>query len=251
MVDSGVASDNIIGRMYNLIYALKNAGGSNSENAFCKVFSLEENDRASILNNYAELFKMCTIGINEIEQLNPKRLQKYKDTLSDVLDGLSKIYFNANPNARNNGMDKFNDHFSNNLMLSLEHCADYLSENSNGAVIEDGKIVDLLKEINELEQFIISSKLHNELEKIIIYQLNNLRESLLKYKLYGSQGIIDSVATTLGKLILNQEKFEVNKDKGTIERIFGVIVKINSIFTFKNNSTKLVGDIIKKLTGGE
>lgn len=246
-----VASDNVIGRLYNVIYALKFTSGSNSEDIFCKVFSIEEDDKASILNNYAELFKMCTLGINRIEQLNPKNLQKHKDTLSKVIDGLSKIYFNAPKHVTNNGMDKFNSYFSSDLMLSLEYCADYLSEHSTEEVVDDEKIIELLKEVNELEEFIVSSKLQNELERILIYQLNNVRESLLKYKLYGSQGVIDGVATTLGTLLLNREKFEGSKDKGTVERIFNVVAKINSIFSFKDNSIKLIGEVFKKLTGGE
>jgi gluconate kinase len=246
-----VASDNVIGRLYNLIYALKQTKGSNAEDTFGKVFSLEENDRVSILTNYAELFKMCNVGINKLEQLKPKRLEKYKDTLSQVSEGLSKIYFSASRNVINNGMDKFNDHFSSNLMISLESCADYLSEHSTEEVVEDERILELLKEVYELEEFIVNSKLQSELEKILIYQLNNVRESLLKYKFYGSQGIIDSVATTLGTLILHREKIEDNKDKGTVEHIFKLVAKINSIFSLKDNSIKLVGEIFKKLTGGE
>lgn len=247
-----VASDNVIGRLYNLIYALKQINGhTNAEKTFCEVFSLEENDRVSILINYAELFNMCNAGIKKLEQLRPKRLEKYKDTLSQVTEGLSKIYFNANSLTSNNGMDKFKEHFSSNLMISLENCADYLSEHSTEEVVEDERILELLKEVYELEEFIINSKLQNELEKILIYQLNNVRDSLLKYKFYGSQGIIDSVATTLGTLIWNREKIEHNNDKGTVERIFNLIVKINSIFSLKDNSIKLIGEIVRKLTGGD
>ncbi|MGQ3482108.1 hypothetical protein, partial [Paenibacillus sp. TY11] len=168
-----------------------------------------------------------------------------------VTEGLSKIYFNADPLASNNGMDKFKEHFSSNLMISLENCADYLSEHSTEEVVEDERILELLKEVYELEEFIINSKLQNELEKILIYQLNNVRDSLLKYKFYGSQGIIDSVATTLGTLIWNREKIEHNNDKGTVERIFKLVVKINSIFSLKDNSIKLIGEIFRKLTGGD
>ncbi|MGE6231430.1 hypothetical protein [Paenibacillus chitinolyticus] len=246
-----VASDNVIGRLYNLIYSLKKNRGSNAEGTFCKVFLLEENDRVSILKNYAELFNMCNVGINKLEQLKPKRLEKYKDTLNQVSEGLSKIYFNATSSGFGNGMDKFNDHFTSNLMISLENCADYLSEHSTEEVVEDERILELLKEVYELEEFIVNCKLQTELEKILIYQLNNVRESLLKYKFYGSQGIIDSVATTLGTLILNREKIENNKDKGTVEGIFKLVAKINSIFSLKDNSIKLVGEIFRKLTGGE
>lgn len=115
-----VMNDNSVGRLYNLIEELKQTGSGNAEDAFSKVFSLEKDDRASILTNYAELFKLCTLGINEIEQLNPKNINKYKDTLNNVIDGLSKVYFNASRTGLNNGMDKFKEHFNKELMISLE-----------------------------------------------------------------------------------------------------------------------------------
>ncbi|MDR6720878.1 hypothetical protein [Paenibacillus sp. 2003] len=246
-----VESDNVVGRLYNLIATLKQTSKTNAEGAFSKVFSLEENDRVSILTNYAELFKMCNIGINELERLKPKKLEKYKNTLSQTSEGIAKIYFNANPLTVNNGMDKFKDHFSSSLMQSLESCADYLSENSSEEIVENEKIHELLKEVYELEESIVNSKLLSGLEKVLIYQLNNVRESLLKYKFYGSQVIIDSVATTLGTVIMNRDKIEDNQDKGNIERLLKLIAKINSIFSFKDNSIKLVGEIFRKLTGGE
>ncbi|HEY9062994.1 MAG TPA: hypothetical protein VIO64_21240 [Pseudobacteroides sp.] len=246
-----VSNDNVIGRLYNLISALKNTEDINSEEAFCKVFYLEQNNKASVLYNYSELFKMCTLGINEIQQLNPKNIQKYLDTLNSAIEGLSKIYFNASSNVLNNGLDKFKDYFDKTLMLSLEYCADYLSEHSKEVVIEDEKIQELIKEINELIESVLNSKLHNELERILIYHLNNIRESLLKYKLYGSQGIINSISTTLGTLILNREKVYADKDKTNVENIFKIVNKINGIVGFATKSVSLLSSIYKKITSDD
>lgn len=244
-----VSNDNVIGRLYNLIDALKNIDGRNSEDAFCKVFSLEQNDRVSILSNFAELFKMGTLGISEIEQLKPKNIHKYKATLNSVMDGLSKIYFHATSGGMNNGMYEFKSYFNGEMMLSLEYCADYISEHSNEDIIEDEKIQELIKEVNELIEYVLGCKLHNELEKILIYQLNNIRESLLKYKLYGSQGVISSISTTLGTLILNREKVDNDKGTLTVEKIWQIIGKINAIVSFKNNSGNLLSTIYKKISG--
>lgn len=86
-----VMNDNSVGRLYNLIEELKQVKGANAEDAFCKVFSLKEDDKASILNNYAELFKLCTVGINELDQLNPKNINKFKATLSMSWMGFLKF----------------------------------------------------------------------------------------------------------------------------------------------------------------
>lgn len=242
---TNVMDDNSVGRLYNIIKKLKEVGGANAEDSFCKVFSLERGDKVSIFNCYAELYKLCSLGINEIEQLNPKNVHKFKRTLNNVIEGLSKVYFNAMENVLNNGMDKFNDYFSDKLMIELEYCADYLSENSDEGIIEDDKIQQLIKEINDMIKDIMDSRLDDELEKLLVYQLNNIRESLLKYKFYGSKGIETSIETTLGSLILNKEKATDSKSIDAVNKIFKIMGKINTIIGFSRNSKDLLESICK------
>jgi hypothetical protein len=253
MIDDKVEilNDNTVGRLYNLINDLRSIRGGNSEKSFCKVFSLDESDKAAILSNYAELFKMCTLGISQIEQLKPKNVSRHIATLNNVIEGLSLIYFNAYSDVSNNGMEEFKKHFDEALMISLGYCADYLSEHSNEDVIEDEKIQELIKEINEVIDYVLECKLNVELEKILTYQLNNVRESLLKYKFYGSSGVLNSISTTLGALILNREKVDSSNAMDIVDKIFYVMGRINTIISFNNNSITLIGTIYKKLTGKE
>lgn len=249
MVESTVASDNVIGRLYNIICKLTETEGSNTEGCFAKVFSVEQTDRVAILLNYAELFKMCDRGLKEIEQLAPKHIKKYTNTISNLIEGLSKIYFNAREDVISNGLDLFKKHFDKTLMIEIEYCAYYLSEHNGETIVEDEIIQDIIKEVDELTQEILSSSLNKELEKLIVNQLNNVRESLLKYRLYGSKGILDNVSNTLGTLVLNREKAHDNKEKGIVERVFGIIGRINAIFSLKNNSIELMNELIKKISG--
>jgi hypothetical protein len=92
---------------------------------------------------------------------------------------------------------------------------------------------------------------NDELKKILIYQLNNVRESLLKYKLYGAEGVVNNISTALGTLILNREKVNDEESKVTIKKIFEVIGKINTIMSFKNNSENLLSYLCKKLIDKE
>jgi len=244
-----VESDNIVGRLYNVINELKYFSGENSNGAFSKVFSLDKSDKAGIMYNYAELFKMCNLGISEIEKLNPKNAIKHKNALNNAIEGLSKIYFNISPGSYENGMDKFKQHFNSELILSLEYCADFLSEYSDEQDIEEEKIQEMIKEIEALIEEVFGCKLDSDLEKILICQLNNVRESLFKYKLYGSEGIVNSISTTVGTLILNRELVDNEKSMFTVEKIFGILSKINTIVSFKNNSLAILGTIYKQITG--
>jgi hypothetical protein len=118
-----VLTDNVVGRLYNIIYQLKNGIGEDSKKVFCEVFSLDENDKIGVFTNYTELLKMCALGISQVEQLQSKNLHKYQSTLNETMNGLTKINFNAFF-----GMRDFNNHFDEKLMISLEYCADFLSD---------------------------------------------------------------------------------------------------------------------------
>ncbi len=241
-----VLTDNVVGRLYHIICKLNNDIDPNAEKMFCKVFSLNENDKIGIYTNYTELLKMCTLGVTQVEQLQSKNLHKYQLTLNQTMNGFTKINFNTSY-----GMEDFRKHFSEKFMISLEYCADFLSEHSNEEDIEDEKIQELIEEINVLIEEVLVCNFNHELKKILIYQLNNVRESLFKYKLYGAEGVVNNISTALGTLILNREKANDEESKITIKKIFEIIGRINTAMSFKNNSENLVSYLCKKLIDRE
>lgn len=243
-----VSNDNVVGRLYNIIYKLKDLKHGSSENALSKVFSVDLNNKGEIMPSYAELFKMCIAGIKEVEKYNPKNIKRYKNTLNSVIEGLSKIYFTGNSNSiPGRGMEEFDKYFDDTLMVSLVYCSDFLSEYSNAAIVENEKIHELIKEIEELNNEILEAKLNNDLEKVLVCQLNQVRESLLKFELYGAEGIMDNISASLGSLILNREKVRDEKEKSAVEKVFSVIGKINGIFSVKNNISELVDTILPRI----
>jgi hypothetical protein len=250
-----VSTDNVLGRLYNIISSLKKtqyASLPNTEHAFSKVFSIEVNNTALIYQSYAELFKMCLIGIEEIKKLQPKNCQKYINTLNEVISGLSKIYFNSSSNVMNNGMEKFVSYFDEVKMSSLENCADYLSEHTSEELIEEEKLQQLVKDLEELIEYVYSCNLNTELRNIIIAQLNSTRESLLKYKLFGTEGIRNSMASTVGTLVLNKNEIKDNNlALEIIKNVFTVMGKINTVISAKKNAANLLSGIFTAITNND
>lgn len=251
MYDEEIAEgDNVVGRLYNIINKLKNTPGENVESIFSKVFELDKKDKARMMINYAEMFKMCSSGIEEVNKLNPKNAGKYISTLNATIEGLSTISF-INTDSRDNGMLNFFQYFDSELMLSLGYCADFLSEHSKEHVIENEIIEELITEVDLMTREIFESKIDYELEKILVFQLSNIREALLKYKLYGSQGIMNCVTTTVGTLILNNDKVSGKTEIAIVEMFFGVLSKINTIFSIKTNAINTIEGIYRMLINKE
>ena len=244
-----VSPDNVVGRLYNIIEKITMEKNGNAETAISKVFSLNEDDKASIFTNYAELYRMALEGKKLIEKHSPKNLDKYVNILNSVINGLSKIYFDASKDVINNGLDDFKKYFDVKLMTSLEYCAEYLSNMSDESFIEDEKVKELIVDIEDIIENVFECNINKDLQHVLIFQLNNVRESLLKYKLFGIEGIRNGISTTLGSLILNRDKVNSDKDKGMMEKVFGIISKINAVITLGNSGTKLLGSIIEQITG--
>lgn len=228
--------DNIAGRLYNLVVEIKQKQGNNPYTVFAEVFKIDPNDKASILQIYAELFNMATEGKKKIQQININKHDKYLKSLDNVIEGLSKI--DLNDSLR--GMMHFKNYFNNDVLIPLEYCAEFLSNYSIEKIVNDEEINFLLEEIDELIKQIFEMEIEKDLKNICIYSLENIRESIINYKLFGNDGLIKNMESSLGSLMLNKYKAKSDSDKNLFNKIYNVINKINMILTSGNKSIDLI-----------
>ncbi len=242
-----VASDNVVGRLYSIIKMIQKHQGGNTETALIEVFSLNENDVASIYSSYAKLFTMILDGKHQIEMYSPKNKDKHLKTLDNVISGLIKIKFNAPRNPINNGLDDFKNHFNANLMLSLEYCADYLSDFSKEIRLEETELKSLSDEINNMISELMDSEINNELKIVITYHFKKIRDSFLNYSLFGTEGIKNEVSTAVGSLLLNGNAITNARDKNIFGKAFEILTKVNTMINIGNKGTKLLEPVLMKM----
>jgi hypothetical protein len=247
-----VSNDNIAGRLYNFIYKLINSDKEFVQEAFCEVFSLSKGDSDAFNTCYANLFSMCIEAKKQICCIPSKNTAKYINIMNDVITGISKMVIDPSHFSLSSvdEMEDLRTYFDKVRMQSLSHCADFLSDHTKEASndIDDKMINDLIEDISDLTNYVLNCKLDEDLEKMLIIQLNNLRDSLLSYKYYGREGILNSVTTTVGTLILNKDKAKDDHSKEVIAKVFGILSRVNTIFSFAGN-VMLMSGVINKLIG--
>ena len=238
-----VPIDNMAGRLYTVINKLLDIKANNPYEAFSVVFNIDEESKNIIHQKYADLFNMATEGKSKIKQIDVKNHDKYITAFDVIMEGLSTIEFSNTTN----GMLSFNNYFDSTKLIPLEFCAEFLSNYVNENMIDDDEIKLLLTEIEKIINEVLEMDINKELKYSCMYNLENIRESLLKYKLFGNEGLIKNMECTLGSIILNRHKAQNDEDRKTFTKITQFIGKINTILSLGNQTTNLLTSISEKL----
>lgn len=242
-----IPNNNLAGRLYNLMVNMKEAQSGDPYKALGEVFGVDSTDKATILQNYAEMFNMATEEKRRIKGININNHDKYLKALDNVIEGLSKI----NLNDGISGMGKFRSYFDDRVLIPLEYCAEFLSNYSSKNVINEEEIKDLLEEVNKLIEQVLNMEIDKDVKHICMYNLNNIRDAIIRYNLFGSEGLMKNIESSLGSLILNQNKVKNETGKNLFKNIFNIISKINLILTLGNSSANLIEEFaenIKKIS---
>lgn len=234
---------NIVENLLVVIDKLKKANKDNAMKAFSEVFSIPEDNKCEIYNKYASLFNMSSDAKRLIYSLDLKKSEKYIKTIDDTVEGFSKIDLQKSYLA----MSDFNNHFDKNLITSLDFCAEMISNNIEENEIDDEKLKEISKEVEDLINEILNLQINRDIKNLCIYNLKNIKDAILNYKLFGSDSINVNIQTCLGSMMLNSKKVKNSSEKNIFEKIFKVIINIDALLNLGNNGINLITSVYDKL----
>lgn len=238
-----VPNNNVIGRLCNLMIEIKEYKSNNPSEVIGKIFQVEPTDKAAVLESYAQLFYMATEGKNRIKQIDMKSHDIYLNALNSAIEALSKINFNN----ETIGMDTFKKYFDREKLIPLEFCADLLENNSNGRDLNDKEVQSLLEEVSELINQVLEMEINKDLKYICINNLKNIHDAIIKYDLFGSDGLIKNIESSLGSLILNCQKAKSVEERTIVETICNKIKDIGIKLGLLNNSINLIETLTENI----
>ena len=142
--------------------------------------------QSEINSEYFSKFKQLSeiIGLIEESKKAAKNIEhleqnRYLKPLLSI-EGIFS-YINLNDSWNN-----FKKSFDAVTMTQLEYCSDAVARESQEKFIESEKINDLLKDIDLLQEKIMQSNISDQFMLIIFEQINNIRISLINYKIFWS-----------------------------------------------------------------
>jgi hypothetical protein len=224
-----VPMNNPAGRLYNIIDQLRKSA-QNPYLALSSIFNIDSNDRATILENYAEIFRLTKDVRECILKLDGINHSKYLSPIEDIILSLSKIEFSGNGD-----LFSFKTSLDEKVMIRLEYCAEALSSAFGGQSLEESQLEELSDEVESLINYIKELNINNDLKAIFLNNLENIKIAITKYQLYGPTEIKSILEACLGSIILNGKTVNTDDEKSGFSKIYEFIYRFNQTITFNNN----------------
>jgi hypothetical protein len=234
--------NNPVGRLNELLVSLLNFNSETRMNDAGFYFIQNE-----INSEYFSAFKQLSeiIGLIEESKKAVKNIEhldqgRYLKPLLSIEGIFSHINLHDSWN-------NFKKSFNEVTMTQLEYCSDAVARESQENFIESEKINDLLKDIDLLQEKLMQSSISDQLILIIFEQINNIRVSLINYKIFGVDGLRRSLESGMGAIILNRDNI-INKmsetdekpEKNIIKSFFDALSKLNTLVSLGKNTPELI-----------
>lgn len=234
--------NNPVGRLNELLVSLLKINSDTRMND--AGFSFIQNE---INSEYLSIFKQLSEIISLIEESKKavKNIEHLdQDRYLKPLFSIEGIFSHINLHDSWNSCKKSFDAVT---MTQLEYCSDAVARESQEKVIESEKIDDLLKDINLLQEKFMQSNISNQLILTIFDQVNNIRISLINYKIFGVDGLNRSLESGMGAIILNRDKIrneltetDEKSKKNIIKSFFDILTKLNTLVSLGKNTPELI-----------
>ncbi len=216
-------------RLYEILEnALSNPGPIPIRDVWSKSLGIEKTDILAVYLALADLVKLFDDAKKNILQLDDVNRDYYLEPFLKIEDVI-----------KHSNLDEKWDRISGKLdavtMLSLKLASNTDSNAIGMKAISDDKLKKLQSDAEDLlEKVVAADFLSEELRRVLLEQLENIRRSILLYRVSGFEGMRRAVESTLGGLILNREQIEdvINdgKDKkGIIRNLITLLSDISQI----------------------
>lgn len=237
----------------------------NNDNAAVRLLSILK--RAQSVSNMSNQARFCWAQVFDIvdantNQLTPEqevelvsRLVQLRTLIGDVEKGLRMIkginlerYLRPFPRVLNAvKLTELQQQFSSYIspltegdFVVLEFCAEKLSEHHVEGVVEEDVLAEMLRDVNDLYENILSSSLNDELKTLILDQLEIIRRAVHEYRIRGIARLCEALPTLVGTYILNKELIEGSAETEEVGKFKNTLGKFASTVAFASNMTKLI-----------
>jgi hypothetical protein len=212
--------------------------------AWATVFEIDTSNTAKILQKYGSLLELYSLTKSVIEnhdRLNNDRNNSY---INHIGAGLMSIHTTG---SISNVINSLNGE----VMTALY----YLSENIsliydvNAEIISDNQVTEIIKDVDELIANIFASELPVEVKKLLVKNLNIIRESLQDYFISGIDGVRAALEQSLGSLIMNNQLITPEVENENVKGVFKIMTRLNEFFSTVNGAKELIAPITKFFLG--
>ena len=230
------------GRLLDLLLEAK--ARKNNER-FCDVwagiFGVPASDTGSVLSLVSQFIELNQKAKDDIRKLSDADHDLYLRPFNKIDSIFSRINFDEGWAAWKSQLDE-------TLITELRFVSDKLKRNTSQTFINSGDVAQLLQQVTDLETEILESDLHEDVKRLLLQNLSQIRACLISYRISGPEAIKVEFQRSMGSLYLEKEQILRNsksndqKERAIWDKFLKVLAQFNTISGAYKNWQNLLAD---------
>ncbi|MEZ9366257.1 hypothetical protein AB4167_17180 [Vibrio sp. 10N.286.49.E11] len=220
--------DNPAGRFYDILNQAKAKKDEQKvRQVWAQILDEDETNDSAITKKVIEVYQLGEQVKDLIKMNEGANTELYLSSFPQV----ERAIFPLNLNATWKGQKQ---QLSDGVMTRLQFCSDLLSSTYKEETLAKEDLEVVTKLIEELFDSILSSSLESGIRITLLEEVERLRTALSMYKINGAKGLKQSLQSTIGMVVANQDELSnvAKSNSNVIERLGKLIDKVDS-FTAK------------------
>lgn len=220
-----------------------------------EVMSYGNEHYSQVQPNYSPPMRVVWMEAMQLEPEEDADERTYRDKLTEVMEQVilleesirrnlsmnQKVYLSQCDRVKRaifqieaKTYDEYSRLFNEDLLLMLQTSADALSHYSYEPIIPLDDLQRLQAEVDELLESVLSSDIPAELKKLLTEGLASIRDAILRYRVYGAEGIRKAVDRNLGLIFRHPEDFTSasnEESEDVLSKYKGFVLRANQFVT--------------------
>jgi hypothetical protein len=236
----GLSKNDPVTRLHRLLTeAQDHQQKSTVKQVWAAVLQLPVDDHAAVLFGVAELIQLVREAKEAVAALDDVETK----LLLKPFKKIEAVFSQANLEQSWQQPRSFLDEAT---MDVLQIGADQVSRVRIEAEISATDLVEITRTVEELMDLVTSSELDQQLKSIVTEQLEQIRNALRSYKIWGSKGLVTALERAAGATVLNHELFDRFGDSAVVKQFGQLLVRIHTTAKVAGGA-RLLGSGLKGL----
>lgn len=223
-----IDTNNPAGRYYEILRKAKSKGdGLTIRQMWAQVLEEEESNDSAITRKVIEVYHLGEEIKNLIGMNKDVNKKLYLSSFPQIEKAIFPLQLDAPWRSQKQNL-------SDGVMTRLQFCSELLSSTYNEEQLQGEDLVQVTKLIDELFNTVLSSSLDGGIRITLLEEIERLRMALSMYKINGAKGLKQSLQSTIGMVVANQEELSnlATSEPDVVERLGKLVDKVDA-FTAK------------------
>jgi len=213
----------------------------NTKRAWFKLLEItNQDDEATLFKQLGKLMTLPNIVLEDVKKYHPSHEKVCVSTIIAINNALYKQDLSGQ-------WKSFRQAIRQETINYLELISTLLDYEYKMNLLEDDKLLDIKKSVDDLIKDVTNSSLDKEFKKIIIKYLKKIIDSIDEYNIMGIEPILEALEVTAGHAILNKEFGQKlnesklsNKFKIIFEKLISLVNSGNTLFQLASNVSNIL-----------